>query len=100
MPNPLYQQLFGAGMPTPGTSYPSFGPNANNPIQRMMTVMQAMSNPVAFVKQRFPDIPDNIQFNSSQVFDYLQRTRNPVSEQQVREAQQMTGQILGQGTVK
>ena len=102
MPNPLYQQLFGGGMPVsaPQPDSPMMPQGSNNPMQKMAMMMRAISNPVAFVKQYFPDIPDNIQYNSNQVFDYLQRTRPPVSEQQIREAQQMTGQILGQGTVR
>jgi hypothetical protein len=69
-------------------------------MQKMMAVMQAMSNPVAFVKQHFPDIPAGIQNDPNQVFQYLQQTRNPVSEQQIQQAQQMTGQIIGNGTVR
>ena len=103
MPNPLYQQYFGGGAPGQGTS-PSFlgqqAPMNMNPMQKMMAVMQAMSNPVAFVKQHFPDIPVGIQNDPNQVFQYLQQTRNPVSEQQIQQAQQMTGQIIGQGTVR
>lgn len=103
MVNPLYQQLFGGGAPMNGA--PSFmnqpSPmNPMNPLQKMMAAMQAMSNPMAFVKQRFPDIPDQILVNPNQVFEYLQKTRNPVSDQQLQEAQQMTGQIIGQGSVR
>lgn len=106
MANPLYRQLFGGGgMPAaePAPSAPNQLPLMNmnmNPLQKMMAAMQAMSNPVAFIKQRFPDIPTNIQNDPNQVFQYLQQTRNPVSEQQIREAQQMTGQIIGQGSVR
>lgn len=105
MPNPLYQQFFGGGAPMQGAS-PSFqAPQSPmnmgmNPMQKIMAAMQAMSNPIAFIRQRFPDIPMNIQNDPNQVFQYLQQTRGPVSEQQIREAQQMTGQIIGQGTVK
>ena len=105
MPNPLYQQFFGGGAPIQGTS-PSFqAPQAPmnmgmNPMQMMMAAMQAMVNPIAFIKQRFPDIPMNIQNDSNQVFQYLQQTRGPVSEQQIQQAQQMKQQIIGQGTVK
>jgi len=103
MPNPLYQQYFGGGVQGQGTS-PSFlgqqAPMNMNPMQKMMAVMQAMSNPVAFVKQHFPDIPVGIQNDPNQVFQYLQQTRSPVSEQQIQQAQQMTGQIIGNGTVR
>ena len=98
MPNPLYQQFFGGGAPMQAPQAPmNMG---MNPLQKMMAAMQAMSNPIAFIKQRFPDIPMNIQNDPNQVFQYLQQTRGPVSEQQIQQAQQMTGQIIGQGTVK
>ena len=101
MPNPLYQQYFGGGVPGQGTSPSFLGQQAPmNPMQKMMTVMRAMSNPVAFVKQHFPDIPDGIQNDPNQVFQYLQQTRSPVSDQQIQQAQQMAGQIVGQGTVR
>ena len=94
MANPLYQQLFGGGVPQVGFQPPM------NPMQMMAQVMKAMMNPAAFVKQNFPDIPVNIQNDPNQVFNYLQQTRPQVSSQQIQEAQQMTGQIVGQGTVK
>lgn len=101
MPNPLYQQYFGGGVPGQGTSPSFLGQQAPmNPMQKMMAVMRAMSNPVAFVKQHFPDIPDGIQNDPNQVFQYLQQTRSPVSDQQIQQAQQMAGQIVGQGTVR
>lgn len=102
MPNPLYQQLFG-GAPMQGTS-PNFltqqmAPR-QNPMQMMASFMKAMMNPAAFVRQCFPDIPQNIANDSNQVFNYLQQTRPQVSQQQIQEAQQTAGQIIGQGTVK
>ena len=102
MPNPLYQQYYqsmGTGqLTTAGSSFSA--PMFQNPLQKMQYIMQAMTNPVAFVRQRFPDIPANIQNDPNQIFNYLQRTRNPVSDQQVQQAQQMVGQIQGIGTVK
>lgn len=103
MLNPIYQKYFGGGAPVQGTS-PSFSgqsaPMGMNPMQKMMTLMQAMANPIAFIKQRFPDIPANIQHDPNQVFNYLQHTRNPVSNQQIQEAQQMKQQIIGEGNVR
>lgn len=52
-----------------------------NPMQRMNLVMQAMQNPAAFVRQKFPDIPDNIANDPGQILQYLQRTRNISDEQ-------------------
>lgn len=69
MANPLYQQLMGGGMPQTNQMMPMN--NAN----RMMLAMQAMQNPAAFVKNAFPDIPDEIQNDPNQILGYLQRTR-------------------------
>ena len=103
MANPLFQQLFGGGAPMPGTSpnflSPQMAPRPN-PVQMITGIMQAMMNPAAFVKQKFPDIPQNIANDPNQVFNYLQQTRPQVSQQQIQEAQQQAGQIIGQGTVK
>jgi len=56
-----------------------------NPIyaqmQRMNMFMQAMRNPAAFVKQQFPDIPDNIANDPNQILGYLQQTRGITNEQ-------------------
>lgn len=69
MVNPLYQQLMGGGIPQAPQMMPS------NNMNRMMLAMQAMQNPAAFVKNAFPDIPDAIQNDPSQILGYLQRTR-------------------------
>ena len=69
MANPLYQQLMGGRMPQTSQMMPMN--NAN----RMMLAMQAMQNPAAFVKNAFPDIPDEIQNDPNQILGYLQRTR-------------------------
>ena len=58
-----------------------------NPMQKMQRVMQAMQNPAAFVKQVFPDIPDNIQNNPNQILQYLQQTRN-ISDAQIQQTMQ------------
>ena len=104
MANPLYQQLFGGGHPmmpqTPQMpQMPPMMPRPN-PMQMMANLMKAMMNPAAFVKQNFPDIPDNIQNDPNQVFNYLQQTHPQVTTQQLQEAQQTAGQFIGQGTVR
>ena len=99
MANPLYQMFSGMGAPSPSFSGNS-GMQFQNPVQKMTFVMQAMANPAAFVKQQFPDIPENNQNDTNQVFNYLQQTRGQVSQEQVNQAQQMAGQIRGQGTVR
>lgn len=95
MPNPLYiQQMLSGGM--------GMGMGAPNPAaQRMAAILQAMQNPQAFVKQCFPDIPQNVINDPNQTFNYLQQTRAQVSQQQVNQAQQMAGQMIqGDGTVR
>lgn len=103
MVNPLFQQFFGGGMPSQQPpqmpQMPQMMPN-QNPMQMMANVMRAMMNPAAFVKQYFPDIPDNIQNDPNQVFNYLQQTRPQVTGQQIKQAQQTAGQIIGQGNVR
>ena len=103
MVNPLFQQFFGGGMTSPQPpqmpQMPQMMPN-QNPMQMMANVMRAMMNPAAFVKQYFPDIPDNIQNDPNQVFNYLQQTRPQVTGQQIQQAQQTAGQIIGQGNVR
>ena len=61
--------------------------NMINAYQRVNQIMQGMQNPAAFVKQQFPDIPDNIMNDPNQILQYLQQTRNISNEQ----LQQMTG---------
>ena len=92
--NPLYQQLSGgmAPMAQPGFSG---GPQFANPMQKMNYILQAMRNPAAFVKQQFPDIPDQIANDPQQILSYLQRTRG-ISDQQI---QQLRSQIPGGGGV-
>jgi uncharacterized protein YneF (UPF0154 family) len=55
--------------------------------QKVNQIMQSMQNPAAFVKQQFPDIPDNILNDPNQILQYLKQTRN-ISDEQI---QQMMG---------
>ena len=66
MPNPLYQQIMGFA-----------------PMNKMAMAMQAMQNPAAFVKNAFPDIPENIQNDPNQILGYLQRTRG-ITQQDIQ----------------
>lgn len=70
--NPLYQMMH----PTPTPQ-----PAAMSPMQRMSAMMQAMQNPAQFVRQAFPDIPDNIANNPGMILQYLQQTRGITNEQ-------------------
>lgn len=80
MPNPLYQMIMGGGMQQPNMGMqqpiqqmPQMTQPSRMPV--MMQVMQAMQNPVAFVKKAFPDIPPEIENNPNQILGYLQKTR-------------------------
>lgn len=84
-------QAAGIGVPqTP--SHPvqqpqtSVGVPMMTPVQRAAFVMQAMTNPAAFVKQQFPDIPNEIANNPQEIFNYLQRTRG-ISQADIQKAQ-------------
>ena len=104
MANPLYQQfmnsMIGGASQGGAPSFNTGGVQFQNPMQNVTNIMQAMINPAAFVRQRFPDIPDNIMNDPNQVFNYLQQTHGQVSQDQIGQAQQMAGQIRGQGTVR
>lgn len=72
--------------PSPSTSQtPPFSQTSGagqflSPYQKMQQVMSAMNNPAAFLKQRFPDIPDDIMYDPNQILQYLQRTRGITNE--------------------
>ena len=59
-------------------------PRFQNPIQEAMYIMQALTNPAAFVKQQFPDVPDGIINDPIQVRNYLQQSRG-ISDQQIQQ---------------
>lgn len=67
MPNPLFNMI--------------------NAYQRVNQIMQTIQNPAAFVKQQFPDVPENMLNDPNQILQYLQQTRN-ISNEQI---QQMMG---------
>ena len=58
-----------------------------NPLQKVQYIMQTLTNPAAFVKQHFPDVPDDILNDPNRVLAYLQQSRG-ISNQQL---QQMIG---------
>lgn len=55
-----------------------------NPIQKAQYILQTLTNPAAFVKQQFPDIPDNIANDPNQVLRYLQQSRG-ITNQQIQQ---------------
>lgn len=85
-------QAAGLGMPmTPSQPSSALQPHVSGspvmtPVQRVAFVMQAMTNPAAFVKQQFPDIPNEIVNNPQEIFNYLQRTRG-ISQADIQKAQ-------------
>ena len=88
--NPLYGMYMG-GMPQQPiyNQQPMPMGMPANPIQRMQMVMQAMQNPIGYLKQKFPDIPDNISGNPGQILQYLQQTRNITNDQIQQTMQQI-----------
>jgi len=75
--NPLYNMIMSGQM----RQSQGISPQAMNPAQKMQYIMQAMTNPAAFVKQHFPDIPAQIQNNPNQILQYLQQTRHISNDQ-------------------
>ena len=81
MINPWYDRVAGnAPMIQPQQSGMIF----QNPIQKAQYIMQALTNPAAFVKQHFPDVPDQIANDPNQILQYLQQTRG-ISNQQLQQ---------------
>lgn len=73
--NSWYERAVGA-FPQPQT-----GVQFQNPIQKAQYIIRALTNPEAFVKDQFPDIPDNIANDPNQILPYLQKTRGISNEQ-------------------
>ena len=71
------------------------GGTAIGPVQKVQMVMQAMTNPAAFVKQQFPDIPDDMMNDPNRIMQYLQQTRG-ISNQDIQQIQSQVQQ--GGGT--
>lgn len=65
------------------------------PFQQMQQVMTVMNNPAAFLKQRFPDIPNEIMHDPNQIMQYLQQTKG-ITNQDIQQIQaQMPGMQNG-----
>ena len=77
--NNWYSRIIGQ----PATQQMS-GANFMNPIQKAQYIMQSLTNPAAFVKQQFPDIPDAILNDPNQILAYLQQSRG-ISNQQLQQ---------------
>ena len=62
-----------------------------NPMQQAQYIMNAMRNPVAFVSEQFPDVPENIRNNPNAVLNYLSQTRGNRFVQQMQQVSGMQG---------
>lgn len=81
--NGWYNRIFGTPM-NPQTQQSQQYPVFQNPIQKAAYIMKALTNPAAFVKQAFPDVPDGIANDPVQVRNYLMQSRG-ISEQQINQ---------------
>lgn len=63
-------------------------PQPTNPMAQMAQFMQAMQNPAAFLRQKFPDIPAGMN-DPNQIYNYLQQTRGFTDQQAQQSRQQM-----------
>lgn len=79
--NNWYSRILGQ-QPTP-IQQPT-GTNFMNPFQKVQYILQTMTNPAAFVKQQFPDVPDAIANDPNKVLAYLQQSRG-ISNQQLQQ---------------
>ena len=66
----------------------SSGMTFQNPLQKANYILRTLTNPAAFVKQQFPDIPDSMMNDPRQILGYIQETRG-INNNQIQ-------QILGQ----
>jgi hypothetical protein len=76
-----------ASAPAPMMPAPASAPAAPqapmNPMMMRQQVMSKMNNPWAFLKEKWPDIPDEYANNPVMIMQYIQRTRN-VSNQDIQ----------------
>lgn len=80
-------KMFGGGT-TPSVPKPQM---PMNPMQRVQMVIGAMKNPAAFLKQKFPDIPDEYMNNPNLIMQYLQKTRG-ITNQDIQNVQEQIPQ--------
>lgn len=83
------KSIFESMMPQPVQQPMSGAAQFVNPIQKMQYFMKAMTNPAAFMKERYPDIPDAIMNDPNRIMQYLQQTRGISNEQIQQEMNQM-----------
>jgi len=83
--NNWYNRIAGGMQMQPQQQPISGAARFQNPMQRYQFIMNAMTNPVAFIKEQFPDVPENIQNNPTAILNYLQRTRGNAFTQQMQQ---------------
>lgn len=86
----IFQSLSPAPNAQPQTQQMPGAGQFLTPYQRMQQVMSAMQNPAAFLKQRFPDIPDEIMYDPNRIMQYLQQTRG-ITDQEIQQVMQNGG---------
>lgn len=87
MANPLYQMLMSGGF-VPTQNAQQYMPPYANPLQNVNAIFQAMRNPVQFVRQAIPDLPQDIANDPNRILQYLQQTRG-ITNEQIQQAASM-----------
>lgn len=97
--NAWYDKVAGnmpAGNPMmPGNGASGIGPRFMNPVQRYQYIMQALTNPAQFIRNMFPDIPNEIANDPNRVGNYLMQTRGNPTQEMVNYATQQGYQLPG-----
>ena len=89
------QSIFGSLMQqTPQQMSNSGIGQFSNPIQKVNYILQTMTNPGAFVKQAFPDIPDSMMNDPNQIMNYLQQSRG-ISNKDIQDLNQQINLLRG-----
>ena len=79
--NPFYQMMVRQQMPQMPQIQPQSGMVFQNPIQKANYILNTLTNPSAFVREQFPDVPSDIANDPNRVLQYIQQTRNISNEQ-------------------
>lgn len=82
--NPLYNMLVGQA-PTQSYQQSYQQPTFQNPVQKANYIMQAMTNPAAFVRQAIPNLPPEISNNPNQILQWMQQN-GMVTQQDIQNA--------------
>ena len=71
--NPLYAMLTGQQSVSQQSASPTAPqvPQFTNPVQKANYIMQAMTNPAAFVRQAIPNLPPQIANDPNQILQWM-----------------------------